>query len=86
MSKLYVGNLSYGTTEEDLWKFVTQKGFEVEEATVIQNHDTNRSRGFGFLTLKSADQLQPAIEKCNGALLDGRRLAVSVARPKTAKA
>jgi len=77
--KLYVGNLSYSTTADDLREVFAQYG-TVTSASVISDRDTGRSRGFGFVEMESgADE---AIEAMNGQDLGGRTLTVNEARPR----
>lgn len=80
--KLYVGNLSYDTTDETLRDAFSKAG-AVEEASVLKDKMTNRSRGFGFITMTNDDEAMSAIEMWNDHELDGRRLVVNEARPKT---
>ncbi|HWQ60450.1 MAG TPA: RNA-binding protein [Candidatus Fimivivens sp.] len=77
--KLYVGNLSYGTTEESLRSAFSQAG-EVVSTAVIMDKMTGRSRGFGFVEMADADS-DKAIDMWNGKELDGRELVVNEARP-----
>ena len=79
--ELYVGNLSFQTTEGDLDALFTQAG-EVESLRIISDRDTGRSRGFGFLEM-SDDNAATAISQFNGTELDGRALTVNEARPQT---
>ena len=81
--KLFVGNLSYNTTEDSLEGLFTQVG-AVESARVMRDMATGRSRGFGFVEMQSEDDARTAIEKFNDTELDGRRIAVNVAQPKPA--
>ena len=81
-TKLYVGNLSFRTTEEDLREAFSQAG-TVESASVIQDRETQRSRGFGFVEMASAEEAAKAIEMFNGKDLGGRNLTVNEAKPKT---
>ena len=81
--KLFVGNLSYNTTEDSLEGLFTQVG-AVESARVMRDMATGRSRGFGFVQMQSEDDARTAIEKFNDTELDGRRIAVNVAQPKPA--
>ncbi len=83
--KLYVGNLLYEITDEDLKTLFTQVG-TVVSATVIRYQDTGRSKGFGFVELEDDAMAQSAIEQMNGKDLDGRKLVVSVARPMKERA
>ena len=80
--KLYVGGLSYGTTEDTLRTSFAQAG-EVTSASVIMDRITGRSKGFGFVEMASDDDAGKAIEMWNGKELDGRRLTVNEARPLT---
>lgn len=80
--KLYVGNLSYDTTDDSLREAFSKAGV-VEEATVLSDKVSGRSRGFGFVTMADDDGAQNAIQMWNDQELDGRRLKVNEARPKT---
>jgi RNA recognition motif-containing protein len=80
-TKLYVGNLSFHLTNEDLQEHFAQAG-TVESAKIIEDRDTGRSRGFGFVEMSSAEEAQAAIEQFNGEDLDGRSLVVNEARPR----
>src|SRR5687767_11135405 len=80
-SKLYVGNLSYGTTGSDLEQLFGQHG-TVQSAEVIQDRDTARSKGFGFVQMGGDDQAQAAIAALNGQQHDGRSLTVNEAKPR----
>jgi RNA recognition motif-containing protein len=79
--KLYVGNLSFQTSSEDLQKLFAQAG-TVESATVVEDRDTGRSRGFGFVEMASKEDGEKAIEQFNGTDLNGRNLTVNEARPR----
>ncbi|HEV2667339.1 MAG TPA: RNA-binding protein [Blastocatellia bacterium] len=79
--KLYVGNLSFGTTEDDLQQLFSQVG-TVESATMVTDRDTGRSRGFAFVEMSSKSEGAAAIAKFNGAELDGRSLTVNEAKPR----
>jgi len=79
--KLYVGNLSFKTSSDDLQQLFSQAG-TVESATVVEDRDTGRSRGFGFVEMASKEEGQKAIEQFNGTDLDGRNLTVNEARPR----
>lgn len=80
-NKLFVGGLSWNTTSDEL-----RQAFEaccpVEEATVVSDRDTGRSRGFGFVTLRDASSLQAAIQQMDGSFLDGRPLRVNQANDR----
>jgi len=79
--KLYVGNLSFQTSSEDLQQLFSQAG-TVESATVVEDRDTGRSRGFGFVEMASKEDGERAIEQFNGTDLAGRNLTVNEARPR----
>jgi RNA recognition motif-containing protein len=79
--KLYVGNLSFGTTEGDLQQLFSQVG-TVESASMVTDRDTGRSRGFAFVEMSSKSEGEAAIAKFNGAELDGRSLTVNEAKPR----
>lgn len=80
--KLYVGNLSYETTDADLAKMFEPHG-TVQSAQVIMDRDTGRSKGFGFVEMKTSQEGQAAIAALNGQQVNGRALTVNEARPKT---
>lgn len=80
-SKLFVGNLSFSTTEERLSSTFAQFG-NVVEAKIILDRDTGRPRGFGFVTMDSEDSAQEAIDGMNGTMLDGRPLRVNIAEER----
>jgi RNA recognition motif-containing protein len=79
--KLYVGNLGYGVTDNDLVKMFEPHG-TVESAQVIMDRDTGRSKGFGFVEMKTDQEAQAAITALNGKDMDGRALTVNEARPR----
>ena len=79
--KLYVGNLSFQTSSDDLQQLFAQVG-TVESATVVEDRDTGRSRGFGFVEMASKEEGQKAIDEFNGKDLNGRNLTVNEARPR----
>jgi cold-inducible RNA-binding protein len=79
--KLYVGNLAFQTSSEDLQQLFTQAG-TVESATVVEDRDTGRSRGFGFVEMSSKEEGEAAIAKFNGNEVNGRSLTVNVAKPR----
>lgn len=81
-TKLYVGNLSFKTTSDDLREYFSQAG-EVETASVIEDRETGRSRGFGFVEMATAEGAAAAIEQFNGKDLNGRNLTVNEAKPRT---
>src|SRR3954463_15410536 len=80
-SKLYVGNLSYNTTSSDLEQLCSGNG-TVQSAEVIQDRDTGRSKGFGFVQMASDQEAEAAIAALNGQDHDGRNLTVNVAKPR----
>jgi len=80
-SKLYVGNLSYNVTEEQLRELFGQAG-TIKEIAMIMDRDTQRPKGFGFVEMTTQVEAQKAIEMFNEHELDGRRLMVNFARPK----
>ena len=82
MPKLYVGNLSFDTTDEGLQSLFTGGGFQVESVRVIRDMNTGRSRGFGFVELKTSEDAERAIAQLNGSNLEGRALVVNEARPQ----
>ncbi|HYE66249.1 MAG TPA: RNA-binding protein [Pyrinomonadaceae bacterium] len=79
--KLYVGNLAFQTSSEDLQQLFAQAG-TVESASVVEDRETGRSRGFGFVEMASKEEGQRAIEQFNGKELNGRNLNVNEARPR----
>ena len=80
-TKIFVGNLSFNTTENDLHDAFAAHG-TVIEANLMMDRDSGRPRGFGFITMSSPEEAKKAIEALNGATLDGRNLTVNEARPK----
>ncbi len=80
-NKLYVGNLSFNTTENDLHDAFAAHG-TVTEANLMVDRESGRPRGFGFVTMASEGEAQAAIDALNGAQLDGRPLTVNVAKPR----
>jgi len=79
--KLYIGNLPFSTTEDDLSDLFAEVG-NVESARIITDRDTGRSRGFGFVEMSDEDA-EKAIERFNGTDMSGRPLTVNEARPQT---
>ena len=79
--KLYVGNLSFQTSSEDLRDLFSQAG-TVESASVVEDRDTGRSRGFGFVEMGSREEGEAAIAQFNGKEFGGRNLTVNEARPR----
>jgi RNA recognition motif-containing protein len=80
--KIYVGNLTFETTESQLSDLFSQHG-EVQEVTLITDRATGRSRGFGFVEMRNEQAARQAISALNGADLGGRHITVNEARPKT---
>ena len=80
-NKLYVGNLSFNTTENDLHDAFAAHG-TVVEANLMVDRMSGRPRGFGFVTMSTPEEAQNAINALNGAALDGRNITVNVARPR----
>ena len=79
--KLYVGNLPFTTTSEDLQTLFGQAG-TVESASVVEDRETGRSRGFGFVEMATNEDGAAAIEQLNGKDMNGRNLTVNEARPR----
>ena len=80
-SKLYVGNLPYSATEEELKSLFGQAG-TVTSVAIIKDRETGRSKGFAFVEMSSSDEAQKAISMLTGHMLGGRDLRVSIARPR----
>ncbi|HTR40870.1 MAG TPA: RNA-binding protein [Pseudomonadales bacterium] len=80
-NRLFVGNLSFDTTENDLQDAFAAFG-SVTEANLMMDRATNRSRGFAFLTMSTVDEAQKAIDAMNGKDLGGRAITVNIARPR----
>jgi len=80
-NKLFVGNLSFNTTENDLQAAFAAHG-TVTETNLMMDRETGRARGFGFITMSSADEAQKAIAAMNGKEIDGRALTVNIAKPR----
>lgn len=80
--KLYIGNLGYGVTNQDLEQVFAAHG-TVESAQVIMDRETGRSKGFGFVEMKTDAEAQSAIAALNGQSSGGRALTVNEAKPKT---
>lgn len=78
---IYVGNLSYGLNDNDLQQVFAEYG-AVASAKIIQDRDTGRSKGFGFVEMPNDDEATKAIEGLNGSEVDGRNLTVNEARPR----
>src|ERR1700704_6583176 len=83
-TKLYVGNLSFNTTENELQELFSQAG-TVQEVSLMQDKFTGKSRGFAFVTMGSDEDAQNAISKLNGQTLENRALTVNEARPRESR-
>ncbi|MFN0011431.1 MAG: RNA recognition motif domain-containing protein [Phycisphaerales bacterium] len=83
MIKIYVGNLPFRTTEDELRGMFAEHG-EVASAAIVLDRDTGRPRGFGFIEMSDDGQARSAIEKLNGFSMEGRALVVNEARPREA--
>ena len=79
--KLYVGNLAFETTSNDLQTLFAQAG-TVESVSLIEDRETGRSRGFGFVEMQTKEEGAAAVEKFNGTELGGRQLKVNEAKPR----
>ena len=84
-NKLFVGNLSFNITENDLKDAFAAHG-TVTETNLMMDRTTNRPRGFGFVTMSTAEEAQQAIAALNGKEIDGRALTVNLARPREERA
>lgn len=82
--RLYVGNLPFNVTEQDLEQLFSQSG-QVDSANVVTDRDTGRSRGFGFVEMETQEAADAAIQALNGYELSGRALTVNEARPKESR-
>ena len=81
ISKIYVGNLSFGTTEEKLRELFAEAG-TVDSVDMIMDRDTRRPKGFAFVTMKTQAEAENAIRLFNGKMVDNRELKVNVAKPR----
>ena len=81
MTNIYVGNLSYTATEDDLHQAFSQFG-QVAKASIVMDRETGRSRGFAFVEMPNADEAQRAIEGVNLQEVAGRKVTVNEARPR----
>lgn len=82
--KLYVGNLAFQTTDQDLLDLFSQAG-TVESASIVTDRDSGRSRGFAFVEMSSKEEGEAAIAQFNGAEIDGRSLTVNEAKPRESR-
>jgi len=83
-TKLYVGNLPFNTTENELQEMFSQAG-AVQEVMLMQDKFTGKSRGFAFVTMSSEQEAQKAIAELNGKTIEGRALTVNEARPRESR-
>lgn len=81
-SKLFIGNLSYKVTDDELSRLFADEQIPVDNIKMVRDLDTGRSRGFAFAELPAEADMAAAIQKLNGKMVDGRPLAVSEARPQ----
>jgi cold-inducible RNA-binding protein len=84
LTNIFVGNLSYQTTQEELYAAFAQYG-AVERVNIVTDRDTGQPRGFAFVEMTDAREAETAIQQLNGAELNGRALNVNEARPKPAR-
>jgi RNA recognition motif-containing protein len=84
-TKLYVGNLSFNTTTQDLEEVFSEVG-TVESTNIIEDRETGRSRGFAFVEMSSEEEAQNAISKLDGKEVDGRELKINEAKPRENRA
>ena len=80
-TRLFIGNLSYNTTDNDLQDLFSQAGV-VTSCSIMQDKFTGKSRGFAFVEMSTAEEALKAIEMCHGKDCDGRALTVNIARPR----
>jgi len=81
INKLFVGNLSFNTTENDLQDMFAAHG-TVLETNLMMDRETGRPRGFGFITMSGPEEAEAAIQALNGKSIDGRALTVNIAKPR----
>ena len=79
-TNIYVGNLPWSTTTDDLYAMFQQYG-AVTRAQIVQDRETGRSRGFGFVEMATGEEANAAVSRLNGSELDGRQIKVEVAKP-----
>jgi cold-inducible RNA-binding protein len=79
--KLYVGNITFNTTEQDLTNLFSEHG-TVARAQIVTDRETGRSRGFAFVEMSSSEEAQNAIKALDGTMVEGRNLTVNVAKPR----
>ena len=81
VSKLYVGNLEYKTTEDDLRSYFEGNGIQTKSVTLIKDKYTGQAKGFGFVEVDSEETIQKAVEAMDGKEFNGRKLTVNKAKP-----
>lgn len=81
-TKLFVGNIPYSTTEQDLTELFSRSGGKVASARIITDFDTGRSKGYAFVEMSTAQEAEKAIQELNGFSLNGRPIVVNEARPR----
>ena len=82
MERLFVGNISFKASEEDVREFFESRGFALESTELLTDRQTGKPRGFGFVQLRDGQQARQAIEALNGEPLKGRPLTVNQATPR----
>jgi len=80
--KIYIGNLEYGVTEDDLQKAIEDKGLQIKDLKIIKDKFSGRSKGFGFAEFETDEQIEQAISALDGQELKGRKLRVSKAKKR----
>ena len=85
MKKLFVGNLPYAASEQDLQNFFADNGVTIDTVTVMRDRFTGQARGFGFVEITDDSAAQKAVDDCHGKDLMGRTLVVNEARPMAAR-
>jgi len=83
--KIYIGNIDYDVTEEDLREILKEKGVEAKDIKIIRDKFTGRSKGFGFAEFENDEQIQKAIDSLDGEELKSRKLKVSQARRRESR-
>lgn len=83
--KIYIGNLEYGVTEDELQKMLEEKELQVKEIKIIRDKFTGRSKGFGFAELETDEQVQKAIDSLDGFEIKDRKLKVNRARKRESR-
>lgn len=81
-TRLYIGNIPFNTTEEELTDFFKDAGHHPDSVKIITDRDTGRSKGFGFVEINEQDDAEKAIGNTNGQKLGGRALTVNLAKPR----